>query len=45
MLSSETKERIQSLYRECIKALDLKPRLGQRVMIAEIAKSLAAARR
>ncbi len=42
MLSSETKERIQSLYRECIKALDLKPRLGQRVMIAEIAKSLAA---
>ena len=42
MLSHETKERIQSLYRECIQALDLKPRYGQRVMIAEIAKSLAA---
>ena len=42
MLSSESKERIQALYRECIKALDLKPRYGQRVMIAEIAKSLGA---
>lgn len=42
MLSTETKERIQALYRECIKALDLRPRLGQRVMIAEIAKSLGA---
>lgn len=40
MLSHETKERIQALYRECIKAMDLKPRLGQRVMIAEIAKAL-----
>ncbi|MCT7359615.1 ATP-dependent DNA helicase DinG [Thalassolituus pacificus] len=40
MLSSESKERIQALYRECIKALDLRPRYGQRVMIAEIAKSL-----
>ncbi|WP_430462394.1 ATP-dependent DNA helicase DinG [Thalassolituus sp. LLYu03] len=42
MLNKETKERIQALYRECIKALGLKPRLGQRVMIAEIAKSLGA---
>ena len=42
MISKETKDRIQGLYRECIKALDLKPRYGQRVMIAEVAKSLAA---
>ena len=42
MLSKETKDRIQALYRECIKALALKPRYGQRVMIAEVAKSLAA---
>ena len=42
MLTKESKERIQGLYRECIKALGLKPRLGQRVMIAEIAKSLGA---
>lgn len=42
MLSKETKERIQALYRECIKALDLRPRYGQRVMIAEIAKALGA---
>ncbi|MDO6681189.1 MULTISPECIES: ATP-dependent DNA helicase DinG [unclassified Oceanobacter] len=42
MLSQESKERIQALYRECIKKLDLTPRYGQRVMIAEIAKSLGA---
>ena len=42
MLSKESKERIQALYRECIKALNLKPRYGQRVMIAEIAKALGA---
>lgn len=42
MLSTETKERIQALYRECISALSLKPRYGQRMMIAEIAKSLGA---
>ena len=41
MLSTETKERIQSLYRECIKTLALTPRYGQRLMIAEIAKTLA----
>ncbi len=40
MLSKESKERIQALYRELIKALDLKPRYGQRMMIAEIAKAL-----
>lgn len=44
MLQKETKERIQALYRECIKALDLKPRYGQRVMIAEVAKTLGAVR-
>lgn len=42
MLSAETKTRIQSLYSECVKALNLNPRFGQRAMIAEIAKTLAA---
>lgn len=42
MLSNEIKERIQGLYRECVKALNLNPRYGQRVMIAEIAKTLGA---
>ena len=42
MLTKETKEQIQALYRECIRELDLKPRYGQRLMIAEIAKSLGA---
>ncbi len=44
MLGKESKERIQSLYREAIKALELRPRYGQRVMIAEIAKALGAVR-
>lgn len=44
MLNQESRERIQALYRECIKALDLKPRYGQRVMIAEIAKALGGVR-
>ncbi|MEE3191726.1 MAG: DEAD/DEAH box helicase, partial [Pseudomonadota bacterium] len=44
MLQKETKERIQSLYREAIKALELRPRYGQRVMIAEIAKALGSIR-
>lgn len=44
MLQKETKERIQGLYRELIKTLDLKPRYGQRVMIAEVAKTLGAVR-
>lgn len=42
MLNNETKERIQALYRECTQALELKPRYGQRLMIAEIAKALGA---
>jgi len=42
MLQKETKDRIQALYRECISTLKLKPRYGQRVMIAEVAKTLAA---
>lgn len=41
MLSATTKERIQSLYSECRQALGLKPRYGQRLMIAEVAKTLA----
>lgn len=41
MISAETKEKIQSLYREVVKAMDLNPRYGQRAMIAEIAKTLA----
>lgn len=44
MLSKETKDRIQALYREAIKEMGLRPRYGQRVMIAEIAKALAAVR-
>ena len=39
-LSKETKDQIQSLYRELIKSLDLRPRYGQRLMIAEVAKTL-----
>lgn len=42
MLSLETKQRIQALYSECVKTLNLNPRYGQRAMIAEIAKTLAA---
>lgn len=42
MLSTDTKERIQALYRECVQALSLNPRFGQRMMIAEIAKTLGA---
>jgi len=44
MLGKETKERIQGLYREAIAAMSLRPRYGQRVMIAEIAKALGAVR-
>ncbi|ASP39993.1 ATP-dependent DNA helicase DinG [Bacterioplanes sanyensis] len=42
MLNNDTKQRIQALYRECIAAMGLTPRYGQRVMIAEIAKALGA---
>ena len=40
MLTTELKEQIQGMYRECIKAMSLKPRYGQRHMIAAIARSL-----
>ena len=45
MLSKQDKDTIQSLYRELLAGLDLKPRYGQRLMIAEIAKSLGAIRK
>lgn len=44
MLTKETKDRIQGLYREAIKEMSLLPRYGQRVMIAEIAKALSGVR-
>ena len=40
MLTQELKEQIQNLYRECLKAMSLRPRYGQRHMIAAIARSL-----
>lgn len=40
MLTQETKDSIQSLYRECVKNMSLNPRYGQRLMIAEIARAL-----
>lgn len=42
MLSNDSKQRIQALYSECVKSLNLNPRFGQRAMIAEIAKTLGA---
>ncbi len=39
-LDESVKERIQSLYRQLLEARNLTPRYGQRLMIAEIAKSL-----
>jgi ATP-dependent DNA helicase DinG len=43
MLDQAVKDRIQKAYRHILKELDLKPRYGQRLMIAEIAKTLAQA--
>ena len=40
MLTDELKQQIQGLYRECISAMSLRPRYGQRHMIAAIARSL-----
>jgi ATP-dependent DNA helicase DinG len=40
MLSQETKDTIQSAYRRLLAARSLSPRLGQRTMIAEIARTL-----
>lgn len=42
MLSQKLKDEIQGLYRKLIENMQLTPRYGQRVMIAEIAKSLGA---
>ena len=42
MLSQKSKDEIQALYRKLIEKMKLTPRMGQRVMIAEIAKSLGA---
>lgn len=42
MLSQQSKEEIQALYRKLVEKMKLTPRYGQRVMIAEIAKSLGA---
>ena len=41
MLSDDIKLKIQSTYSHFLKAKGLKPRYGQRLMIAEVAKSLA----
>ena len=40
MLADEVKERIQSAYRQLLKSRELRPRFGQRQMIAEIANTL-----
>lgn len=40
MLSDVLKEKIQTAYRRYLSKKELKPRVGQRVMIAEIAKTL-----
>lgn len=40
MLTDDLKERIQSLYRTLLKNKGYRPRVGQRLMIAEIAKTL-----
>ena len=41
MLDKTTKETIQQAYRQFLKSRDLKPRLGQKQMIASIANSLS----
>lgn len=40
MLADEVKARIQSVYRQLLKSRELRPRYGQRQMIAEIANTL-----
>ena len=42
MLPDQVKEEIQFAYKQILKNKSLRPRAGQRVMIAEIAKALAA---
>ena len=44
MLSSELKSQIQGAYTRFLEAKGLKPRYGQRLMIAEVAKVLGAIR-
>ncbi|MFT6824888.1 MAG: ATP-dependent DNA helicase DinG, partial [Pseudohongiellaceae bacterium] len=41
MLADDVKKDIQSTYRQLLKSRDLTPRYGQRLMIAEIAKTLS----
>ncbi len=43
MLADEVKDSIQSTYRELLESRELTPRYGQRLMIAEIAKTLSTA--
>ena len=40
MLDQSTKDAIQGAYRQLLSARELTPRYGQRLMIAEIAKTL-----
>ena len=42
MLSNELKSQIQGAYSRFLEAKELKPRYGQRLMIAEVAKGLGA---
>ncbi|MEQ6600583.1 DEAD/DEAH box helicase, partial [Pseudomonas aeruginosa] len=42
MLSAELKSQIQGAYTRFLEAKELKPRYGQRLMIAEVAKALGA---
>jgi len=41
MLEEDVKKDIQSIYRQLLESRDLTPRYGQRLMIAEIAKTLS----
>jgi ATP-dependent DNA helicase DinG len=43
MLEDEVKDSIQSAYRQLLESRELTPRYGQRLMIAEIAKTLSSA--
>ena len=41
MLADDVKDSIQSAYRQLLESRELTPRYGQRLMIAEIAKTLS----
>ncbi len=45
MLTEQLKKEIQTAYTEFLKQQELKPRVGQRLMIADIARTLAAIER